>query len=144
MRPSHALGVVTVINVSSRSGLESRSMAAGRKVSFAMAVLGWDASGGREKYTRKPSVRLNDVERRLMDTAIEALVQIDDDSGWLLMADPVRVVEARAPHEVLDAIGRAEQLAALHDCYAAWFVRDEAGAAFRLAVHDDCRLTTDD
>ena len=71
-----------------------------------------------------------------MDNAIEALLQTDDGSGWLLMTDPVRVVEARTPGAVVATIREAEDAAASHDCYAVGFVRYEAGAAFGLSVRE--------
>lgn len=70
-----------------------------------------------------------------MSDAIEALVRIDDDS-WLLMADPIHVVEARTPAEVAGTIREIETRATAQDCYGVGLVRYEAGNAFGLRVRE--------
>ncbi len=66
---------------------------------------------------------------------VEALVQVEDGARWMSFCDPVRIIEAWRPDQVVDAIGQAEALTISRGCYAVGFLRYEAAAAFALDVH---------
>lgn len=70
-----------------------------------------------------------------MEGPIEALVQIDDGSGWLHLTNPVRLITADRPDEVAESLRQVDAAARAQRRYAAGFVRYEAGEAFGLDVH---------
>jgi para-aminobenzoate synthetase/4-amino-4-deoxychorismate lyase len=77
-----------------------------------------------------------------MPDRCEALIQVDD-GRWLLLEDPVRIIEARHIEGVAAAIADVERLTRDAGYHAAGFVTYEAGAAFGLRVsppHPDLPL----
>ena len=65
---------------------------------------------------------------------IEGLVQIDDGSRWMRMTDPVHIVLARRPADVVPSIQEVQALVRARGCHALGFLRYEAGEAFGLEV----------
>lgn len=70
-----------------------------------------------------------------MEGPIEAFVQLGDRSGWLHLANPVRLITADRADEVAESLRQVEAATRSQHRYAAGFVRYEAGEAFGLDVH---------
>ena len=62
---------------------------------------------------------------------VEAVIQLCN-GRWLVLHDPARIVEARAPEDVSAAIADVERLTRDAGYYAAGYLTYEAGAAFGL------------
>ncbi len=75
-----------------------------------------------------------------MSHRVVARVHLSGDE-WLLLEDPVTILETREPQRVPDVLKDIERLTFVHGFHAAGFVTYEAGAAFGLRTrHSELRL----
>jgi para-aminobenzoate synthetase/4-amino-4-deoxychorismate lyase len=69
---------------------------------------------------------------------VEAAVQLAG-GEWLLLSDPVRILEAHIPEAVAPTLEAVEHAARAHGLHAAGFLSYEAGTAFGLPAHEASR-----
>lgn len=62
------------------------------------------------------------------------------DGRWVCLREPVEVVTAVSPSQILPALQQIETAVNTHNLYAAGFITYEAAAAFDLAVHQSSEL----
>ncbi len=66
------------------------------------------------------------------------LMQVD--GRWVCLQNPVEVITAVSPSQILPALQKIETAVKQHNLYAAGFITYEAAAAFDLAVHPSSEL----